>query len=1193
MALAFYDRYAAIMRRRYFLASLLLLLSLPGGAWYWLLHTESGMRWVWARAASAMDGTLQGDRVTGRLASGFVLSGIEYKAGSVDVSIDEVSAAINVSLPAFNVRIDGARASGVLVDLDDESDAGSQIETNELIEQLALPVELAVADLELQSVSIQGGSASTRFDITTASLAGSWGDTIQIDRFEMRSPDLAAVGEASLDLGGRHDLAGELELTVDSQSVGLDEPLVLVALIRGPIDDLLIEATTEGPETTLRGRVNDITGAPRWNLNLSAPHIRLPDFGDLPSMPPAAVEAELHGDFESFAAAAQVVVPDAGMDFALDAEVDMETRAISGDLSWRNAHWPVGAVEAQVLSRTGHVALAGTLDEWRAQGKFDLDVPQLPAGILTLDIRGDREQASAQILEGELLGGSVGGRAEFSWAGSMRYGAELELNGIRTAPLLPHWPGELTGKLSVAGQQEPFRLTAELEDVTGELDGSPLVGEGRIAADSQTVVVQGLNLQHGETRIQADGDPYAANGLTFTLSVDDLGRYVEDAAGMVSASGEISLAKGAQFLRIDASSEMLGYRNFEISNFTVTDRGNAETVLDTDILAEAISYGGVTATDVRLQAAMGRLQQSLQLDVATGGFGTKLVLEGALDDWDQPTFWEGTLSTLDIRNEELSAALTESANLMVTTQSAVIREACLVGESGLNLCAEGAWHAEGDSRVSAWLASVPVNLVNAVVDTGLDFNQVIDGGFELQLAADGLATGRSEMTMTQGRVTSSNHPDLELETGAARLGFEIDGGSLRSGIIDLPLPELGHVSAEFEVLDMSAAAGSEFAGLIDVDVADIGPLIVFFPALDQASGVLRADLDISGTMKAPVMAGEFHLRNGVVTYLPIGLRLDQINLRSELQDNGEITLNGSFRAGDGEATVQTRTTSSRSAGLELELRGHNLTLIDVPDVRAIADTDVYVAFDGDTLSLDGSVVIPHARVRPDNISRARLHESEDVLVVAGELPEEPADDTEAINQQIVGSMDITLGRDVVVDLGVAETQVTGNAIFTWTGDVMPVVDGRYDVTGEILAFGQRLEISQGTIGFPNVPANDPALRISAEREIYGNTQVRRAGVRVVGNLSRLTVEAYTTPLTTEERAATLLVTGSDFDYDKGIGAVDFGTYIAPRIFASYGIGLFDNGNVIRLRYDLKKGIGITGTSGQKESGLDLSYQFEN
>lgn len=265
----------------------------------------------------------------------------------------------------------------------------------------------------------------------------------------------------------------------------------------------------------------------------------------------------------------------------------------------------------------------------------------------------------------------------------------------------------------------------------------------------------------------------------------------------------------------------------------------------------------------------------------------------------------------------------------------------------------------------------------------------------------------------------------------------------------------------------------------------------------------------------------------------------------------------------------------------------------MPDVTAVADTDIRVNFDGKTLDLNGNITFPHARIRPANIGATRVYESEDVIIIAGELPDEPIENGPASDIEFAGTVVVALGDDVIVDLEVSEVQVTGSTEFTWLGGPIPKAVGRYDVDGNILVFGQRLEITEGSVRFEDVPADDPYLRIRAEREIFGNTQVRQAGVLVAGNLSRPTIEAYTTPLTTEERALTLLVTGSDFDYEQGVGAVDFGTYIAPRVYASYGIGLFDNENVVRIRYDLKRGFGISGTSGGRESGADLSYRFEN
>jgi translocation and assembly module TamB len=158
---------------------------------------------------------------------------------------------------------------------------------------------------------------------------------------------------------------------------------------------------------------------------------------------------------------------------------------------------------------------------------------------------------------------------------------------------------------------------------------------------------------------------------------------------------------------------------------------------------------------------------------------------------------------------------------------------------------------------------------------------------------------------------------------------------------------------------------------------------------------------------------------------------------------------------------------------------------------------------------------------------------------------------------------------------------------------MPIGDGSYTVTGEIQAYGQLLRISEGRIRFPRKPANNPTLDIRAEREIYGNRQIKAAGVHISGTLKRPLLETYTEPPTTQERALTLLVTGNDFDYEQGVGAVEVGTYVARKLYVSYGIGLFDNQNVISARYDLKKGFGVKATSGQRETGVDISYTIDH
>jgi translocation and assembly module TamB len=192
-----------------------------------------------------------------------------------------------------------------------------------------------------------------------------------------------------------------------------------------------------------------------------------------------------------------------------------------------------------------------------------------------------------------------------------------------------------------------------------------------------------------------------------------------------------------------------------------------------------------------------------------------------------------------------------------------------------------------------------------------------------------------------------------------------------------------------------------------------------------------------------------------------------------------------------------------------------------------------------------------------------------------------------------GSLDVTLGPGVTVKLPVAEASVSGNARFSWSGEPVPIGDGAFVLRGEILALGQLLEITDGTISFPGSRADNPHLNIQAEREIFGNSEIRHAGVLVAGTLKRPVIEPYTDPMTNRERARTLLVTGSDFNMERGVGTVDVGTYIAPRIFVSYGIGVFDQENVFSVRYDLGRGWGVKTTSGESQTGVDISYTVEN
>jgi len=82
---------------------------------------------------------------------------------------------------------------------------------------------------------------------------------------------------------------------------------------------------------------------------------------------------------------------------------------------------------------------------------------------------------------------------------------------------------------------------------------------------------------------------------------------------------------------------------------------------------------------------------------------------------------------------------------------------------------------------------------------------------------------------------------------------------------------------------------------------------------------------------------------------------------------------------------------------------------------------------------------------------------------------------------------------------------------------------------------------------------------------------------------------FTSPPTSREKALAYILTGADFDHAAGQGAFSVGFWVLPNVFVSYGLGLFDTGNVLAARWELSRRWGLRATSGDRDTGADVSF----
>jgi translocation and assembly module TamB len=874
---------------------------------------------------------------------------------------------------------------------------------------------------------------------------------------------------------------------------------------------------------------------------------------------------------------------------------------VNAELAWRGLAWPPGAAEPGVRSREGRARVSGTPDDWTVEGELELNGPDFPSGRLQANGGGDRESLSLQIPGGEVLGGSLAGTFDLHWSPELSWSADARLSNVATAPLMPSLPGRVSGELAARGRQDPAELEIDIRALNGTVRDRPVSARGRLVLEAGQVQARGLQVRSGGSELSADGHPGTPDGLTVQARIASLGDFVNGASGSFSGSATVALNPRRPLLRLDGSGEELVWGDTAIGQLALSTESAGDAAIRLDL--REIALGGRRIESLSVRAAGERPLERVEARAASAEGLAELKLAGAVQDWSAPLAggWRGRLET--VRVEGSAAALTElgavelqqAAPLSVAANRLMLGEACFGAAPGGRLCLEADWRAGGARTLRASLDRVSPSLALSLLGADLTVTQRLTGVVDWRQDPGQAPTAGARLAVTAGEIGFADDDEPLFATGPGLFGFEIADGSLHSGELDIPLPGLGGIDTDFSVPDLTSGLDSPVQGRLRIELADIEPLLLLVAPVEGSSGPVTADLRFAGTLREPKLRGTASLVQGRITHFASGLLLKDLNLTGAVNEFDQTELTGTFRAGEGQGSLRAVVNFDDLLRPELllELRGEQLALINVPDLQVLANPDLRLTLRPGVLDVQGRVVVPKARLSPRYLPTASVAESADVVIVAGGNPQVAAQSALG-ERRIQGRLELELGQDVLLQLEKATARLSGTTLFRWdNGKPLPVASGSFAVSGKITAYGQLLEVTEGHINFSDRPADNPFLNIRAEREIYGNTQVTRAGVLVTGTLKRPEFETYTVPMTTRERALTLLVTGSDFNYEQGMGSVEVGMYVAPKLYISYGIGLFDEQNVISARYDLGKGFGIKTTSGQRETGADISYTIEH
>jgi translocation and assembly module TamB len=315
----------------------------------------------------------------------------------------------------------------------------------------------------------------------------------------------------------------------------------------------------------------------------------------------------------------------------------------------------------------------------------------------------------------------------------------------------------------------------------------------------------------------------------------------------------------------------------------------------------------------------------------------------------------------------------------------------------------------------------------------------------------------------------------------------------------------------------------------------------------------------------------------------------------------------------------------------LSVQGKKFLAADIPSAHVVVDPDIQLSRTAENMRVEGKVNVPSATINLQKLPRNQGSQSisSDVVVIDAKTQEE----AQAESAPIFASINVTLGDDV---------NLTGFGLTAKVAGQLDVIErpgqptsgsGAINVDGRYKAYGQDLTIQQGQLLFAGTPLDNPRLNITAVRKVEEVT----AGLRITGEAKNPQLTIFSDPPMGQSNALSYIVTGKPLneigsgsgDGDalqaaarsvetaagglvaKNIGkrlgldevgikdseaiggaALTVGQYLSPRLYLSYGVGLFDPGEVISLRYKLSQAVALEALNGPKDSRAGVEYRIE-
>ena len=1177
---------------KYTLGGLVVLLGGVASGAYWLLNTESGLRFAVYKLPTYANVHITSNTLSGSILGGFTADQIRIQTPKSDLDISQLNFQWQPrELLQSHLHIMRLAAGNIHI-TPKKTPPEPQSEPPQMPDSISFPLTIVLDSLEVGKITqgddkteiISSTHASYVYDhaqheVTISSLKNYWASTTGSLKIATQAP--FALQGTLLSKGKLDDI--EVENTLN---------------VKGSLKDITLTTNLVGNGVGLHANTQVHPFAN--NLAQLIGRIKVEGQGInprafMPTLPRADLDFTLN------------VQPNLGDNIALDGKLDLRNKtpeaADKNGIPVKNLVGAfnvndTGSVDIQNLSaelmQNGKLSLTGGVYAQKQTLNFIAKLDKVTAAdVMSTKLDGtlngtihahgafDKPQADWQLntgradttgslkivsdtvqkqqtllIENGIVKPKNGGELQF--LGSLelfqnqKLQAEIKSAAFNPAKLYPDLPeGNVNGSIKATGELTKQVFHTEMAFSPSTLSGAPLSGSGKVSYENQHLSRADTAIKLGNNRINTQGAfGKAGDKLAVDIDAPNLDLFGFGLHGLLTAKGTLTNTANS-FTAIDAKLDGQA-RSFsvgsalKVQNATFRLHGSPDPARTLDI---ALKGNGIVVGDTAIDTVDATLQGSQRQHVLKAHSSLKidgkplslnLAANGGLNDKQQ---WNGTVNTLDVSGAlqlRLQNAMKLEAGAERVSMSAA-RWSALNGSLNLDsfvwdkqtgLTTKGRANGLQLAQLHHFYEPPVQHDLTVAADWDMAYSTAPRGFFNLrQQAGDVILPNRKQPLNLQGFVLNS----------------ALDGRGIHNKINATTV--LGKVSGNYNILQ--AFGGGEFtsapvSGSLKIAMDDLSTsLKSFMPVGQIIRGSLNADVAISGTVGTPKLNGTLNGENLYYRNRQIGVILDNGSLKSRLDGQTWLIDALQFKRKNGTVTLSGSAAYLNDApDVNAKLSFDRYPILDQPSRRLTVSGNSDIAYTAQGVVLNGSLKTDEGRFGFQESSAPSL---DDDVVIIGEAKPAPAAPMPFKMNLVFDLADKFhfSGEGLNVNLG-GSLKLTSNT----TSDVQAVgsvnvVHGRYK------AYGQDLVIKKGVISFVG-PLEKPNLNIRAERR---NSQVG-AGVEVLGNLETPRVNLVANePMSEKDKLSWLILNraSSGTSTDEAALATAAGAFLAGSLNDKVGL----------------------------------------